>query len=122
MKHVAIIGGGFGDDGQAVNLARLSAAGPLKITIVNQGYPLGRGIAYSTRNVNHLLNVAARKMSALADQPTHFVEWLRTRSEFYDEPVARCREKFMPRPDLWRLSERPAVLAYLRGGGEEYPY
>ena len=88
MKHVVIIGGGFSGCLTAVNLSRLST-GPLKITIINQGYPLGRGIAYSTRNGSHLLNVVARNMSALADQPTHFVEWLRTRTEYRDEPVDR---------------------------------
>jgi uncharacterized NAD(P)/FAD-binding protein YdhS len=36
-------------------------------------------------------------MSALADQPTHFVEWLRTRSEYRDEPVDELRERFVPR-------------------------
>lgn len=97
MKHVAIVGGGFSGSLTAVNLSRLWTSGPLKITIINQGYPLGRGVAYSTRNGNHLLNVAARNMSALADQPSHFVEWLRTRTEFYEEPLPRLREKFVPR-------------------------
>jgi uncharacterized NAD(P)/FAD-binding protein YdhS len=96
MKHVAIIGGGFSGTLTAINLSRLSA-GPLKITVINKGYPLGRGVAYSTRNGHHLLNVAARNMSALADQPNHFVEWLYTRSEYLDEPPARLREKFVPR-------------------------
>ncbi len=69
----------------------------MKITLVNQGYPLGRGVAYSTRNGSHLLNVVARNMSALADQPAHFVEWLRTRTEYRDEPVELLREMFIPR-------------------------
>jgi len=96
MQHIGIIGGGFSGSMTAVNLSRLSA-GPLKITLINSGFPLGRGIAYSTHNGNHLLNVAARNMSALADQPNHFVEWLGTRDEYRDEPAARLREKFMPR-------------------------
>jgi uncharacterized NAD(P)/FAD-binding protein YdhS len=96
MKHVVIIGGGFSGCLTAVNLSRLSG-GPLKISIINQGYPLGRGVAYSTRNGSHLLNVVARNMSALADQPAHFVEWLRTRSDYRDEAVERLRERFLPR-------------------------
>jgi uncharacterized NAD(P)/FAD-binding protein YdhS len=96
MKHVVIIGGGFSGCLTAVNLSRFSN-GPLQITILNQGFPLGRGIAYSTRNGSHLLNVAARNMSALADKPTHFVEWLRTRAEYRDEPVEKLRERFVPR-------------------------
>jgi uncharacterized NAD(P)/FAD-binding protein YdhS len=96
MRHIGIIGGGFSGVATAANLARLGS-GPLKITIINSAYPLARGIAYSTRNGNHLLNVAARNMSALADQPNHFVDWLRTRTEFVDEPFARLREMFVPR-------------------------
>ena len=96
MKQVVIIGGGFSGCLTAINLSRLSS-GPLRITIINDGYPLGRGIAYSTGNGSHLLNVVARNMSALADQPGHFVEWLRTRSEYRTEPVERLRERFAPR-------------------------
>ncbi|HEX3989399.1 MAG TPA: FAD/NAD(P)-binding protein, partial [Verrucomicrobiae bacterium] len=50
-----------------------------------------------TRNGSHLLNVVARNMSALADQPNHFVEWLGTRCEYLDEPVTALRERFVPR-------------------------
>src|ERR1700685_4336491 len=96
MMHIGIIGGGFSGSLTAVNLSRL-CNNPLTITIINSVYPLGRGVAYSTRNGNHLLNVAARNMSALADQPTHFVEWLRTRSEYSEEPEAKLREEFVPR-------------------------
>ena len=96
MNHIAIIGGGFSGTMTAVNLARLSAA-PLRVTVINNGYPAGRGVAYSTRRMEHLLNVAARNMSALPEYPNHFVEWLRTRTEFADLPEAELRETFMPR-------------------------
>jgi uncharacterized NAD(P)/FAD-binding protein YdhS len=36
-------------------------------------------------------------MSALADQPNHFVEWLGTRSEYLDEPLPHLKETFVPR-------------------------
>jgi uncharacterized NAD(P)/FAD-binding protein YdhS len=36
-------------------------------------------------------------MSALADQPEHFVEWLGTRSDFKHVPLAELREAFVPR-------------------------
>jgi uncharacterized NAD(P)/FAD-binding protein YdhS len=96
MEHIAIIGGGFSGTMTAVNLARLSE-GPLRVTVINHGYPTGRGVAYSTRRPEHLLNVAARNMSALPEHPNHFVEWLRTRTEFTDVPDAELRETFMPR-------------------------
>jgi len=96
LQHVAIIGGGFSGTLTAVNLARLSTA-PLRISILNCAYPSGRGIAYSTRRPEHLLNVAARNMSALSEYPNHFVDWLLTRTEYANIPEAELRETFMPR-------------------------
>src|SRR4051794_17269989 len=96
MKRVVVIGGGFCGVATAVNLARLTDA-PLEVAVLNAGHPLGRGVAYGTRRPEHLLNVVARNMSALADQPDHFVEWLGTRSDFADVPTAELRERFVPR-------------------------
>jgi uncharacterized NAD(P)/FAD-binding protein YdhS len=96
MKSIAIIGGGFSGSVTAINLARISSV-PLQISIIDKSRVPCRGIAYSTRNASHLLNVVARNMSALADQPNHFVEWLGTRSEYLDEPVSSVRERFAPR-------------------------
>jgi len=96
MSRVAIIGGGFSGAMTAVNLARLSRE-PLHITIVNGQRPLGRGIAYATRRKEHLLNVAARNMSAFPDLPDHFVQWLGTRSDFDLIPLRDLREQFIPR-------------------------
>lgn len=96
MNTVAIIGGGFCGTLAAVNLARL-AKSPLRIIIINSGSPLGRGVAYSTTQPEHLLNVAARNMSAFPDQPNHFVDWLATRSEYGEVAEATLREQFIPR-------------------------
>jgi uncharacterized NAD(P)/FAD-binding protein YdhS len=41
----------------------------------------GPGIAYGTDNPLHLLNVAAGKMSAYPEKPSHFLEWLREHPE-----------------------------------------
>ncbi len=96
MKTIAIIGGGFCGTMTAVNLARLSNY-PLRVVIVNARRPLGRGTAYGTDRGEHLLNVAARNMSALPDMPSHFLDWLRTRWEFKDLPHDQLREMFAPR-------------------------
>ncbi len=95
-EHIAIIGGGFSGVMTAVNLARLSTR-PLRTTIINDRCPTGRGVAYGMRRPEHLLNVAARNMSALPDQPDHFLDWLRTRSEFDLLPEIELRERFIPR-------------------------
>jgi len=80
----------------AVNLARLSDA-PVEIQLINHCHPLGRGVAYGTERPEHLLNVAARNMSAVPDHPDHFLDWLRTRVDYSDLPEPQLRETFAPR-------------------------
>jgi uncharacterized NAD(P)/FAD-binding protein YdhS len=93
---IAIVGGGFSGVMTAVNLARFSRK-PLELTIINQQRALARGVAYGTRRPEHLLNVAARNMSAFPDLPDHFLQWLRTRCEYDAVPEAELRERFIPR-------------------------
>lgn len=95
-ESVAIIGGGFSGVMTAVNLARLSRR-PLQITVINQHRPTGRGVAYGSRRPEHLLNVAARNMSAFPEIPNHFLQWLRTRSEYDTVRDIELRERFIPR-------------------------
>ena len=95
-ERIAIIGGGFSGVMSAVNLARLSQR-PLHLTLINHARPTGRGVAYGTRRGEHLLNVAARNMSAFPDLPDHFLQWLRTRSEYDTVPEIELRERFIPR-------------------------
>lgn len=47
--------------------------------LVERKERIAEGLAYSTREPSHLLNVPACAMSALPDQPEHFLEWLRLR-------------------------------------------
>ena len=95
-ETIAIIGGGFSGVMTGVNLARLSRR-PLQLTLINQHRSKGRGAAYGTRRMEHLLNVAARNMSAFPHMPDHFVQWLRTRSEYDTVPDHELRERFIPR-------------------------
>ncbi|MES2255227.1 MAG: FAD/NAD(P)-binding protein [Pseudomonadota bacterium] len=59
-------------------LARQAGLG-LSIVIIGKKAEAGHGIAYSTRNPNHLLNVPATRMSADINRPDQFVQWLATR-------------------------------------------
>jgi uncharacterized NAD(P)/FAD-binding protein YdhS len=75
-RHVAIVGGGYSGTLQAIHLLRRGA----RVTLIERADRLGRGIAYSTRYEDHLLNVPAGRMSAFADQPGHFADWLSARA------------------------------------------
>jgi uncharacterized NAD(P)/FAD-binding protein YdhS len=71
---VAIVGGGCAGTLVAANLLRRSGR-PLRIVIVERSGCFGAGVAYSTQDPRHLLNVRAERMSAFADAPSDFAEW-----------------------------------------------
>lgn len=75
---VAIIGAGASGTLTAVQFAR--AAGPNgRGALIEAGARAARGLAYGTPYGAHLLNVPAARMSALPDDPEHFLRWLRGR-------------------------------------------
>ena len=84
---VLVVGGGASGALAAVNL---TAAG-FTVAVADDADELGRGVAYSTPDPTHLLNVAAGSMSAFCDRPAHFVEWAR------DAGVDASAASFVPR-------------------------
>ncbi len=87
---IAIIGGGFSGTMLAVQLLRRDPK--IRVAVIDKSSVPGLGLAYSTDDRNHLLNVRAANMSAFPDQPDHLVRWARSN---YDP--AFCPESFLPR-------------------------
>ncbi|GAA4715251.1 FAD/NAD(P)-binding protein [Sphingomonas lutea] len=75
VVSVAIVGGGASGTILAAQLARRGIA---SILIDGSGR-IGRGVAYSTTEPAHLLNVRADGMSAMAGEPEHFADWFEAR-------------------------------------------
>ncbi|MFT3688320.1 FAD/NAD(P)-binding protein [Paenirhodobacter sp.] len=75
VRHILIIGGGASGVILAAHLLREGAAG-LRVTLVEPRGRLGQGIAYDTPHDAHLLNTRSGAMSAFADRPDHFLDWL----------------------------------------------
>lgn len=75
---VAVLGGGASGCLTAAHLARAAArtGRSLDLLLVEPAGP-GRGVAYSTSDPRHRLNVPAANMSAWPDRPDHFLTWLR---------------------------------------------
>lgn len=88
IEKAAIVGGGFSG---AMLAARLAEAGIASV-LINRTPDFGLGVAYATPFEGHLLNVRSGRMSALADQPDHFVRWLETHAPAHADP-----EGFAPR-------------------------
>jgi uncharacterized NAD(P)/FAD-binding protein YdhS len=89
--RIAIVGGGATGALAAVHLARRFDAGRAQILLIEPGRDIGRGLAYSTRDPRHLLNVRVANMSAFADQPEHLFAWLR---EHGTESGVACPTQF----------------------------
>lgn len=90
---VAIVGGGASSVLLATQIVRLSG---LRIAVIERGTQPALGVAYSTQCRGHLLNVRASDMSALADEPDHFVQWLAR------DGSGLGRNDFVPRADYGR--------------------
>jgi uncharacterized NAD(P)/FAD-binding protein YdhS len=76
---VAIVGGGASGSLVAAQLMRRHHRGGLRVVLIERREKLGRGVAYSTDNPQHRLNVPAGQMGALPRDPGHFVRWIRAR-------------------------------------------
>lgn len=78
---VVIVGGGFSGSMTAAQLLRKakSAGIKLRVVVVERRGAVGEGVAYGTRELAHLLNVPAGKMSAWPDRPDDFLNWAATR-------------------------------------------
>ncbi len=76
MKRITIIGGGASGTLLALNLLKHSGGKRLEINLVEKRPHIGRGVAFSTDEDIHLLNVPAAKMGAYADDVEHFHRWL----------------------------------------------
>jgi len=94
--QITIIGGGFCGIMTAINLVRNTDM-PLHIHIINKGNQLAKGVAFNPHSSNLLLNVPAGKMSAFGDIPDDFTRWLKTKSEFKNQPEAQLAADFAPR-------------------------
>ena len=75
QQTIAIIGAGYSGALTAVNLLLADPPDRLRVVLIEQAATPGRGLAYRFGDDNLLLNVPAGNMSALADEPNHFVAW-----------------------------------------------
>ncbi|WP_426234022.1 FAD/NAD(P)-binding protein [Pseudomonas sp. TWP3-2] len=78
MKTLIIIGAGFSGAVTAVQFLQVCKPGT-RVVLLNRSGEMARGLAYGTNSSKHLLNVPAGNMSALVDQPDHFLRFCETR-------------------------------------------
>jgi len=102
---VAVVGCGAAGALLTIALLREARGRPLHVTIVEPRRRLGRGVAYSTPDPLHLLNVPVDSMSAIAADPKHFLRWAQQRHD----GVERC--DFLPRQEFGTYLEETLAAA-----------
>ena len=80
MKTFAIIGAGLSGTVAAIEFLNRST-GDAQLAIINRSGSIARGLAYGTNSPQHLLNVPAGNMTALADEPNSFLEYCRKQGQ-----------------------------------------
>lgn len=93
MKQIVIIGGGASGTIALIQSIR-TLSNKAYISVIETSEILGQGLAYSTREDCHLLNVPVGKMSVFPDHPNHFKDWLNSRNSSLD---AFESHSFVPR-------------------------
>lgn len=78
---VVVVGGGFSGSMTAAQILRRAkeSATRVQVMLVERRGAVGEGVAFGTREIAHLLNVPAGRMSAWPDQPDHFIHWAQAR-------------------------------------------
>ncbi|USX52709.1 FAD/NAD(P)-binding protein [Lentzea sp. HUAS12] len=105
--RVVVVGAGASGTLAAIHLLRADV--PLELVLVDRSGEFGPGRAYRTGDPGHLLNTAAGKMSALADDAGHFARW-----------AGVAGDEFLPRGEYGRYlaetlrgAEADAVVRHL---------
>ncbi len=75
VKVITIVGAGYSGTLTAVNILRQNPGIRARVILVDRNTRPGRGLAYRTWDDNFLLNVPAGNMSALTNDPNHFVKF-----------------------------------------------
>lgn len=98
-SSVAIVGAGAAGVLTALRLLETAEdrGQALEVVLVDPAAESGRGVAFSTNEPAHLLNVPAGKLSADARDPGQFVRWA---GEWLERPVRP--DEFLPRSLLGR--------------------
>jgi uncharacterized NAD(P)/FAD-binding protein YdhS len=109
--RVAIVGGGFSGTMMAVELVRL---GRTDVVLIEKRMRPASGMAYSTDEASHFLNVRAENMSAFADAPDHFARWATGRGLGQPDQFIRRRDFRRYLEELLAQAERSGKLRIVR--------
>lgn len=91
IPQVIIVGGGFSGTALAIHLARTTSTA-MVITVVEPREQVGGGVAYSTQEPAHRINVPASRMQLSGDEQGAFDRWYRQQPECSLDAAAHCED------------------------------
>lgn len=89
--HVVIVGGGFSGAAVAIHLLRLAPVG-VRVTLLEPREIPGAGVAYSTTEPSHRINVPAARMQLAGEEEGAFDSWYRRQPACTDDPQAQLAD------------------------------
>lgn len=118
LLRVVIVGGGFSGASLAWQLADRHA--PVQITVVEPRAELGRGLAYSSDDPTHRVNVPAHRMTMDPDHREDFLDWL-TAAEasgrlIHDRQSVTAQGERFPRRAVFGRYVTERLAPYLENG------
>lgn len=108
--RIVVVGAGAAGSLTVLHVARTARrrGTPLEVVLLDPAAYRARGTAFGTTDERHLLNVPAGGMSALPEEPGHFVAWrARNHPELLPEPGV-----FAPRAEWARYLDETLDCAY----------
>lgn len=93
---IAILGGGMTGAATAFHLARGLAPGKAEIVVVEPRDMLGGGLAYSSDEPAHRINVPASRMTLVSEDLNHFMTWLAAEAVQMSPGTLTLRGDFFP--------------------------
>lgn len=119
-ETVVVIGGGFTGAVVAHQIAR-RAPGRFRIFAVEPRERLGSGVAYSTSDAAHRINVPASRMSFVSSDPCHFDRWLKADGALREDAEALLPDgRAFPRRAVFGRYVAETLEPYLLSGAIEH--
>ncbi|WP_027052741.1 FAD/NAD(P)-binding protein [Mesorhizobium erdmanii] len=116
-SRVAIIGGGFSGAAVAWHLARAHWPESVSICVIEPRQAIGGGLAYSSEEPSHRVNVPAVRMSMAPDDAQHFARWLAASGEIERDTDALWKNgDVFPRRRVFGRYVAEQLTPYLNSG------
>lgn len=122
LPVIAIVGGGFSGAAMALHLAKSSGTvRNARIVVFEPREGLGAGLAYSTTEATHRINVPANKMSLYPDDPESFARYLdRTNALAEDADAYDGKGSAYPQRAVFGAYVAAELAPYLSSGAVEH--